>query len=476
MKDKKQLFNSKTLKNGGYAVVLCVIALAAVIALNLFANAVPKKYTNLDMTDNKIFSLSDETKNMAQSLTKDVTLYYLVQSSSKDVAVEQLLDKYAGLSPHIKAVQKDPVLYPTFAAAYDAEDAAQGSIIVDGGDRHAIVSASELYTYDYNYTDYSTTTSFDGEAAITSAIISAVSENTIKYYYTSGHGELEISSTISKDLSRQNASLESLNLLTVDSVPSDAAALIINAPQSDLSADEAAIVTSYLENGGRLMAVTNYGEYSDASMPNFAAILKAYGMSAVDGIVIEGDSTRYMSGYPYYILPQIASSEITQPLVNNGSYVLAPLAHGIAIDEQLDSSVVTTVLLSTTESAYNKADAYSQSSIAKADGDMEGIFNVAVLSENSTNQSAVVWLSTSGLLDSDTDTYVSGSNSDFVLSSLSYLAENEQGIAIYAKSLKTQTLTVPSGMSSFWGSLYTLILPAAMVILGFAIWFSRRRR
>lgn len=474
--NKKPLFNSKTLKNGGYAVVLCVIALAAVVALNLFVSVLPTRYTNLDMTDNKVFSLSDETEQMANALTKDVTLYYLMQSGQGDVAVKQLLDKYAGLSSHIKVQEKDPVLYPTFAASYDASDAAVGSIIVDGGDRHSLVAASDLYTSDYDYTTYTSTTSFDGEAAITSAIISATSDSTIKYYYTAGHGELEISSTIISDLSRQNATTESLTLLTVDAVPDDAAAIIINAPQTDLSSDEAALVTKYLENGGKLMAVTNYGEYSEAAMPNLAAVLKAYGMTAVDGVVIEGDSTRYMSGYPYYLLPKIASSEITDPLVNNDSYVLAPLAHGITIDDNLDSALLTTVLLSTTDSAYNKADAYSQTSIEKADGDLSGAFNVAVLSENSASNSAVVWLSTSGLLDEQTDTYVSGANSDFVLSALSYLAENEQGIAIYSKVLTTATLTVPSGMASFWGGIYMFIVPIAMLVLGLIIWLTRRRR
>jgi hypothetical protein len=49
----------------------------------------------------------------------------------------------------------------------------------------------------------------------------------------------------------------------------------------------------------------------------------------VDGIVIEGSKDHCAYGYPQYLLPTIASHEITDPLLKNNYSVLMPIAQGI---------------------------------------------------------------------------------------------------------------------------------------------------
>ena len=56
-------------------------------------------------------------------------------------------------------------------------------------------------------------------------------------------------------------------------------------------------------------------------MPNFDSILANYGMERVDGIVLEGDSDKYMS-YQYCIVPEVSYSAITENVYGSG-YVLA---------------------------------------------------------------------------------------------------------------------------------------------------------
>ena len=126
--EKKSFLHSKTLRNGAYAGALCAIALAVAVAVNLFAGAIPTQYTSFDMTDAKLYSLSDETRQVAGSLTQDVTLYYLVQAQSEDANITRLLAQYDALD-HVQVVRKDPVVYPTFAASYDAASASVGSVV-----------------------------------------------------------------------------------------------------------------------------------------------------------------------------------------------------------------------------------------------------------------------------------------------------------------------------------------------------------
>ena len=235
----RDALHSRAFKNGAYASVLCAVMLALVVALNLFVGALPAKYLRYDMTENKLYSLSQETEDLCAALTQDVTFYYLGRTGQEDAAVTELLDKYKDASSHIQVVQKDPVLYPTFGAAYDAADAAVGSIIAVCGERYRVVDAGDLYTYTPNYQTYTYDTEFDGEGALTSALSYVASEEALLLYTLSGHGEAGLSATLTDGAERQNMSFETLALLTADAVPEDAAAVVLNAPTKDISAEEA---------------------------------------------------------------------------------------------------------------------------------------------------------------------------------------------------------------------------------------------
>ena len=263
----RDALHSRAFKNGAYASVLCAVMLALVVALNLFVGALPAKYLRYDMTENKLYSLSQETEDLCAALTQDVTFYYLGRTGQEDAAVTELLDKYKDASSHIQVVQKDPVLYPTFGAAYDAADAAVGSIIAVCGERYRVVDAGDLYTYTPNYQTYTYDTEFDGEGALTSALSYVASEEAPLLYTLSGHGEAGLSATLTDGAERQNMSFETLALLTADAVPEDAAAVVLNAPTKDISAEEAERLRAYLAGGGSLFLVTNYGDYSTEAMP-----------------------------------------------------------------------------------------------------------------------------------------------------------------------------------------------------------------
>lgn len=113
--------------------------------------------------------------------------------------------------------------------------------------------------------------------------------------------------------------LTELTLLKEEAVPDDASAIIINAPTSDFSADDAKKVTDYLEKGGKALITTNF-QYKD--LTNFESILKAYGIERVDGIVMENDSSYYYNNIPYYLLPEVESSDYTSSV--SGKYIFAP--------------------------------------------------------------------------------------------------------------------------------------------------------
>ena len=170
--------NKKTLKNGSYSMVYTVILIAVIVVINLIVAEIPTKYTQIDVSTQKLYTISDKTKEFLDELNQDVTIYHIVQNGNEDDVVEKLLKRYEETSDHIKVEKKDPVLYPNFTSQYTDEDVQDNSLIVVNGSKSKVVDYYNLYEtqYDY-YSGSSSTTGFDGEGQIDSAISYVTSDN-----------------------------------------------------------------------------------------------------------------------------------------------------------------------------------------------------------------------------------------------------------------------------------------------------------
>ena len=139
---------------------------------------------------------------------------------SEDETIKKLLEKYEEGSDHIKVEQKDPVVNPKFTSEYTSDDVAANSLIVVCGDRSKVVNYSSIYESSIDYNTYqSTTTGFDGEGQIDSAISYVTSEDLPVLYTLDGHGEKDLDSTLQEDIQKANIDIKSLNLITEESVP-----------------------------------------------------------------------------------------------------------------------------------------------------------------------------------------------------------------------------------------------------------------
>ena len=250
----KDSMNKKYLKNGSYSVVISAIFIVIVLVINMIVGSLPTKYTEVDVSSEKLYSISDDTKEFLKKLDKDITIYQVVQSGSEDETIKKLLEKYEEESDHIKVEQKDPVVNPKFTSDYTSDDVDANSLIVVCGDRSKVVNYSSIYESSIDYNTYqSTTTGFDGEGQIDSAISYVTSEDLPVLYTLDGHGEKELDSTLQEDIQKANIDIKSLNLITEEKVPDDTACLLINAPTSDISESEKDAIIDYLENGGKAM-------------------------------------------------------------------------------------------------------------------------------------------------------------------------------------------------------------------------------
>lgn len=467
---REKIFRNRiALRGGSYSLIVTAVVLAILTAVNVLASVMPKTLTQYDISSTKLYSVTSNTKVVLNALDKDVTIYWIVQADEENDVIESLLGKYESMSEHIKVVKKNPDVFPTFAQQYTSETVQNNSLVVECGERSRFISYSDIYLYEANMNSYSYDVSFDGEGAITSAIDYVVNEDQPKVYVLEGHGEAELPDAFSEQIEKENIELTAFSLLTEDEIPEDADGILIYAPSSDISGEEKKLLAEYVAAGGKLMVMA--GPTEDGTLENLYSILADYGVETVDGVVVDTDRGHYAFQAPYVLLPDIAESEITSPLIEEKYYAIMPISQGLIVN---DTEAVTS-LLTTSELSFSKSAGYELSSYEKEEGDVDGPFALAVLVA-AENEGRIVWFASSEFLNDMYNAYSSGGNLDLAMNAMSSIIGENEAVAIRSKSLNYNYLTISDSTASFLKTIMIAVFPLTYLGIGICVIVERRKR
>ena len=465
----------KSLQIGAYNTGMIGVAVVLAVVVNLLAGELPGSIKTLDVTSQKIYSLTDTTKDYLKELQEDVTIYVLAGENSRDSTLATTLSRYEDASDHITVEYVDPAVNPKFYMQYTDSAISTNSMIVESEKRFKIVNYSYIYETEYDYTNYtSSTTGYDGEGQITSAIAYVTSDTMPKVYILEGHGEASLSSTFTDAVKKENMEYESINLMNYDSVPEDTQCLIINAPTSDFSGDDLEKILSFMENGGNALVVSTWTEQE---LPNFQKLLEEYGLSVTNGLVIEQDQNYYYQNQTF-LLPEVKYDEMTSSVYGK-YYVFVPYAKGIRVPEEENDTLEYTTLLATSDTAFARSDMNNVESLEMTETDEGGPFALGVKAERSGENgenSTLVLYSSEYLFEDSANQMVSGANLMLFSSTIGNLTENEVSVSVPVKSYEVSTLMVPQSRIVLLTLITTIILPVGLLVVGFVIWFRRRKR
>ena len=490
-------FKQKTTQNGLRVFLATLLLLIGLVVVNLLVGLLPKSVTEIDISENKMYSVSSTAARELAKLGEEITVYYLASGGENSLVDATLhtklfLDKLAACSARIDFRVVDTTKAPTFAASLGVSEAvADHSIIVKSAKRTRVIEQSDLFYYYIEGLGKMTATEtaqavqmlqiyygqtvtptyhFDGEGQLLSAISYVTADTLPKIYALDGHSEISLSTSLVEQLSLQNMDVSTLTLMKEAAIPSDCDLLLLNCPQADLGAEETAKITDYLENGGSLMMITVPGT---SAFPNLLSLAAKYGLSAEEGILIEENSNHYYQ-LPYYLFPSPSTShEITASLASS-TYVLLPSAHGIKIGQTLPNGVNATELFATSHSSYLVAlDAETMDRPEGQESTKHTIGAVAT----AANGSRLVWVSSFGLTDDSANSYTAGGNQAYFLSAAGWLCDAEDEISAYTPlTLTTPRLTIPAASVGLWTIVFVLLVPAAILGTGFVYWLKRRKK
>lgn len=468
---------TRAFRMGGYSLAAIAVVLAIAIAVNLLMGALPGSLTQFDTSFNDIYNISSQTKKVIGELDETVELYWITRSGKEDAYIEKVLTMYDEMSEHLTLTKKDPDIYPTFVSQYFDGTVYDNSVLVISGDKYRYIENSQIYVY--NMDEYWTTgnysITFDAEGALTSAIAYVTAEVLPKVYLLGGHGEGEIPKTFKTALEKQNYITQELSLQTAGSVPQDADAVVIHNPGSDISPAEKDALSAYLTGGGSLFVIASPLEQGSGHRPVLEELMKAYGIQTQEGVVVEANTGNYYYGNPLWLLPNLNSHTITDPLLA-GYHVMLPTAQGLTVAENAAGTLTHTKLLTTTDQSYSVVISEDRESYEKQDTDVAGPFALAIAAEDSQTQAKVVYVSSAALLHEETDTFVSGGNQDFFLNALGWMCEYEDSITIHARNMDYKYLSMDGSEATVLIALVVGVIPICYLLAGVIVFIRRRRK
>lgn len=466
--------SGRGIRLGVYSVSGIVLLGGILIAANIGLSMLPEQYTSVDVTANKVYTLTEDTQKMLAAVDREVSIYVLIDEDSKDTDLDKTLQQAASLSDCISVSYISPVSNPKFYYNYTEEQPTNNSLIVVSDTNSVVVDYSDIYVTELDYSTYqSQVTGYDGEGQLASAISYVLTEEVPLFYVITGHNELDFEESFYNAIDKENVAYEQLSLYTVDSIPEDAAGIIINAPTTDFSEDDVAKVTAFLDQGKNALLIPTW---TQERLPNFEKLLDYYGVSLVDGMIVETDKNYYYTQSPYYLIPSIQYDAVTEKV--SGQHVFAPFAKGLAYEEDSDT-VYYTPLLKTSESAFSKQDISDVSNYVKAAGDAEGPFVISLKAEKTTESgeaSTAVIVATESLFTADADAIFPGNNLKLFGSIISHLAEYEESVSVPAKSYDIGCLSFNAQTALIAGIFAVLVLPFGCLITGLTVWLRRRKK
>ncbi|MDD3173409.1 MAG: GldG family protein [Herbinix sp.] len=467
----KASFSGRKFRNGAYVTMVSVVVIVIILVANMI---VSKMNIQFDFSKQGMYTLTKDTKEMAKGLTDDITIYYLVQPNNETDLFKNIVKQYDIASDKITVVNKNPVLYPQFASQYVDASVTENSFLVvnNTNKRSKYVDYSDMLIQEMNYQTYQQeTTGIDVEGQLTAAIQYVTSTDLPKMYVVSGHGETATGVSFSTAMGKMNVNVDTLATVSEGSIPDDCDMLYINAPQSDFSEAETKMIKDYLIAGGKAIITLNYNA---TSLTNFLSILKYYGIEVVNGVVIEGDSSKHLSNYVNYLIPNIETHDITSGASDNSTPVFMPDASGLKILDTKRSTLTIEPLLATSDAAFSKVNT-SSTSAAKEDGDIAGPFNLGLEATDTYNNitSSIVVYSSAYTFGEETATY---SNSDLLTGTVGFLAGDKDLLSIPTKSLADATITVSQQQAIMLGALVVFVIPALILFIGIMVTLKRRKK
>ena len=484
----KNFLQSRQFRSGSYSGIYVAVFAGILVAANWLGVQYNETF---DATSQKLYSLSDQTHKILDSLDRDVTMTYF-DRTSEFASAEDMLRRYENASNRVQVEYVDPDEDPVKAEAMNVRS--YGTLILTIGDERQDASST-------------------GEQDITNAIITALKGQEKAACVATGHGE-----AASGDMERggfanaktliedSNYGYEDVNL-AMDGVPEDCTLLLVPGPTNAYFDPEIDAIRNFVESGGRALVMLRpafpdqRGRRAEPN-PKLVALLAEWGIEAKNDVVIDesaigqlfggGPFTPMVSSYKYHAIVEPMENVATLFPRARSVHEADDVPDGWTVDELLETSTASfateTMTIegsavrlgpesSRTEGPISLAvaatlDLPEQEVDASAEASEEGADGSDAEDEDAEPEGRVVAVGSSGFASNYGLSL--GGNQDLLLNMMNWLTSDEDLISIRPRDPDSTPIDMTSAemWRIFFGSI--LVLPLVIVVTGVWTWWGRR--
>ena len=470
-----KVFSRRQARYGTLAATSVFVVLGVLVAINYIASKQNKRW---DLTANKQFSLSDQTKNVLAKLDSPMQLQVFAQEPEFS-RYQDKLKEYQYVTKKVTAEYIDPDKKPIVAKAAGVQQ--YGTII-------------------FNYKGRSERVTSDSEQDITNGIIKVVSGQQRKVYFTQGHGEHDTVSSerdgysgIAGALGHENYTLEKLTIAQQGAVPDDAAVVVVAGPKTDFFGPEVDALKKYLDKQGKLLLELDPPDKADGpALTNLIALAHDWGVLVGNNVVVDASGMGRLIGTDASV-PVVAPPYPAHPITERFTFMTAfPLAREASPISGGVNGHTALPFIQTGPRSWAEADikgllTTGEVSLDESKGDKKGPITLGSTVTASSTPAAPPKPGepeppkpeTRVAVVGDSDFASNGAlgvqgNRDLFMNIVGWLSQQENLISIRPKDADDRRITLTATQQSNITWLSLLIIPGFVFGAGIYTWWGRR--
>ncbi len=440
----------------GSNVMLQIVIVIGITALIAFITT--RQHLRSDWTENKLYSLADQTEKIIDGLDKDVKITAFFRASEQKGA-QDLLDEYAFDSGHITYELVDPDEKPQIARQYQVKQ--YNTVIVEAGVKKETVE--ELT-----------------EANLTNAIMKVTRDVEKVVYFLTGHGERSITDDgvesykqAAEAIKKENYLVKELNLVrqigSGKGIPDSCTVLAIVSPKSNFFPQELDSIKKYIDDGGKVLILLD-PEHND----DIASFLAYYHVEIGKNMVVDASGMGQLFGAGPG-MPLVTSYNKNIPITKDFNVMtFYPYTCSVMPMDDIGGYDIKDIL-KTSANSWAESDYSSREVVFDEGKDISGPITISVLIEKKVGDKKL------GLvIFGDSDFAKNGywknqGNADLFLNTVNYLAEEEDLISIRPKEVGDRRVTLTQADVKTIFYLVVIAIPLLVVIAGVVFYIKRGR-
>ncbi|MCL4558832.1 MAG: GldG family protein [Deltaproteobacteria bacterium] len=441
---------------GFNVIVLVAVVLGIVSVINYVSTDYYKRW---DLTSNRQYTLSQETRKVLGGLRQGLTIKAFFQEGT-GMKIRDLLAEYAYLSRHVHYEVIDPDKEPTIAKSYGITSS--GTIVLQYGTKTVKIEQST-------------------ENGITNAIIKLLSARVINVCYITGNGERDLADTsgvegyglFKQALIDQDYTVTPLLLPAAASIPTSCTLVVDAGAVKPFLSSELGLLDDYLKAGGYLFVMMD-----PLTRTGLSKFLSKYGIVVGDNVVLD-QVVRLFQGPALGVEPVVTQySKVSDITKNFKGTTIFPLVR--SVDKERTANSGTGILSIARTSNTSWTDVHLKKLFSKGiakfgPGDVKGPISVAVAG-TLTLGNRVARIAVFGTSKIATNKYITALfNKDLVMNTVSWLVEEGNLVTIRSRPNKGQQmfLTVVQGKLIFY--LTVVLIPAMLFFFGVLAYMRMKR-